>query len=82
MLHLLPAGARADTANGWLAERTAVDVDGVYLRHLAAAGHVGALVRPDHYLLGRRQPWASWPASSTTCAATSAVFCAPQAKPT
>lgn len=30
----------------------AVDVDGIYLPHLAAAGHVAALVRPDHYVFG------------------------------
>jgi hypothetical protein len=27
-----------------------VDVDGAVLRHLAEAGHVGFVLRPDHYL--------------------------------
>ncbi|MGY0021438.1 bifunctional 3-(3-hydroxy-phenyl)propionate/3-hydroxycinnamic acid hydroxylase MhpA [Streptomyces sp. YJ-C3] len=33
-------------------EHDAVDVDNFYLPHLAAAGHLGAVVRPDHYVFG------------------------------
>jgi 2-polyprenyl-6-methoxyphenol hydroxylase-like FAD-dependent oxidoreductase len=43
VLHLLPADAAGDGA-------VDVDVDDVYLPHLAAHGHVGVVVRPDHYL--------------------------------
>ena len=42
--------ATADTATA-TADRV-VDVDGSLLAQLAAAGHVAALVRPDHYLFG------------------------------
>ncbi|MER6345091.1 bifunctional 3-(3-hydroxy-phenyl)propionate/3-hydroxycinnamic acid hydroxylase MhpA [Streptomyces sp. NPDC001595] len=28
------------------------DIDDVYLPHFASAGHVGAVVRPDHYMFG------------------------------
>jgi flavoprotein hydroxylase len=54
VLHLVPHGTDPgrDAATGdGLAER-AVDVDGVYLSHFAASGHIAALVRPDHYLFG------------------------------
>lgn len=30
----------------------AVDLDGVYVPHMREAGHVVALIRPDHYLFG------------------------------
>jgi len=40
----------ADTATA-AADRV-VDVDGSLLAQLAAAGHVAALIRPDHYLFG------------------------------
>jgi flavoprotein hydroxylase len=41
----------ADAAPADLADLV-VDADGGYLPQLAAAGHVAALVRPDHYLFG------------------------------
>ncbi len=50
VLHLLPAGSEPEP--GADAGDTAVDVDGVYLAHLAADSQVAALVRPDHYLFG------------------------------
>ncbi len=46
MVHLLPAGTPTDG----LAEHAAVDVDGFYLPHLAGRGHLGVVIRPDHYL--------------------------------
>lgn len=44
-----PRGENAGTGP----ETTAVDVDDVYLRYLAAAGADAVLVRPDFYLFGR-----------------------------
>ena len=61
VVHLLPAPAdaadtaAADIATADTATATAdrvVDVDGSLLAQLAAAGHVAALVRPDHYVFG------------------------------
>jgi flavoprotein hydroxylase len=49
VLHVLPAGTHPEPARE---AHCAVDVDGAYLTHFAAAGHVAALVRPDHYLFG------------------------------
>ena len=49
VLHVVPAGPVAETDG--LADLV-VDADGGYLPKLAAAGHVAALVRPDHYLFG------------------------------
>ncbi|MEU6123653.1 bifunctional 3-(3-hydroxy-phenyl)propionate/3-hydroxycinnamic acid hydroxylase [Streptomyces sp. NPDC047123] len=46
LLHLVPPGTPADP------EVAAVDVDGVWLPHLQSAGHIGVLIRPDHYLFG------------------------------
>ena len=46
VLHLLPAG----TATEELGTHAAVDLDEVYLPHLAGQGHVGVVIRPDHYL--------------------------------
>ncbi|MEU6841638.1 bifunctional 3-(3-hydroxy-phenyl)propionate/3-hydroxycinnamic acid hydroxylase [Streptomyces sp. NPDC046716] len=33
-------------------EHDAVDIDDFYLPHLAATGHLGAVIRPDHYVYG------------------------------
>jgi len=49
VLHVLPAGTQPEPARE---ADSAVDVDGAYLAHFAGAGHVAALVRPDHYLFG------------------------------
>lgn len=46
LVHLRPKGSDAVT------EVDAVDVDDVYLPHLEAAGHIAALIRPDHYVFG------------------------------
>ena len=53
VLHMVPAGVIAETAAA-PADRAdvMVDADGGYLPQLSAAGHVAALVRPDHYLFG------------------------------
>nr|WP_285750438.1 FAD-dependent monooxygenase [Lentzea sp. NBRC 105346] len=48
MVQLLPAGTPLDTVG----EDAVVDVDDVYLPYFAAAGEIGALVRPDFYLFG------------------------------
>jgi flavoprotein hydroxylase len=48
VLHVVLADA-ADAANQ---AAVVVDIDGRLLAQLAAAGHVAALVRPDHYLFG------------------------------
>jgi len=60
VLHLLPAsGAGGRSGAGSPIGKSegdtggqAIDVDGAYLEHLAAAGHVAVLIRPDHYLFG------------------------------
>ena len=54
VLHLVPAGTPSGPARGQddAGADPAIDVDGAYLTHLAAAGHVAALIRPDHYLFG------------------------------
>ncbi|MFC8229428.1 bifunctional 3-(3-hydroxy-phenyl)propionate/3-hydroxycinnamic acid hydroxylase [Streptomyces sp. NPDC057287] len=46
LLHLAPDGAEAAP------EVAAFDVDDVYLPHLEAAGHMGVVIRPDHYIYG------------------------------
>jgi flavoprotein hydroxylase len=46
LLRLVPTGAEAKS------DHDAIDVDDVYLPQLAAAGHAGVLIRPDHYLFG------------------------------
>ncbi|MGC5396103.1 bifunctional 3-(3-hydroxy-phenyl)propionate/3-hydroxycinnamic acid hydroxylase [Streptomyces sp. DT20] len=46
LLHLVPDGAEAAP------EVAAFDVDDVYLPHLEAAGHLGVVIRPDHYIYG------------------------------
>jgi hypothetical protein len=53
VVHLVPATIPPEAArvNGEGAE-SAVDVDNVYLPYFAAAGHVAALIRPDHYAFG------------------------------
>jgi flavoprotein hydroxylase len=43
--HLVSAGDGAGAAAD-----AAVDLDGVYVPHMREAGHVVALIRPDHYL--------------------------------
>lgn len=48
MLHLVPAAADGAGSDG--SDDIAVDV--AFLPHLGVAGHVAALVRPDHYLFG------------------------------
>jgi 2-polyprenyl-6-methoxyphenol hydroxylase-like FAD-dependent oxidoreductase len=57
VLRVVPASAVGETVSGDPADLAdladvVVDVDGGYLAQLAAAGHVAALVRPDHYLFG------------------------------
>ena len=52
VLHVLPADADAAAAAGPGPAEQVIDVDGGYLAQLSAAGHVAALVRPDHYLFG------------------------------
>lgn len=47
VLHLVSAGDGAGAAAD-----AAVDLDGVYVPHMREAGHVVALIRPDHYLFG------------------------------
>ncbi len=83
VLHLIPVGTPSGPAAGARADR-ALDVDGAYLAHLAAAGHAAALIRPDHYLFGaaasmtelpglisdlRRQLSGSWPGPAAGSAA-------------
>lgn len=46
MLRLVPAGTAA------VSDHDAIDIDNTYLPQLAAAGHAGVLIRPDHYLFG------------------------------
>ncbi|MER5877896.1 MULTISPECIES: bifunctional 3-(3-hydroxy-phenyl)propionate/3-hydroxycinnamic acid hydroxylase [unclassified Streptomyces] len=46
LVHLRAPGSEA------VAETDAVDVDDVYLPHLQGAGHIAALIRPDHYVFG------------------------------
>jgi flavoprotein hydroxylase len=45
LLHLLPA----ETPTEELSEQAAVDVDRCYLPRLADGGHIGVIIRPDHY---------------------------------
>ena len=49
VVYLVPA---ENDVNGDEAEHIAVDIDNAYLPHLAQAGHIAAIVRPDHYLFG------------------------------
>jgi 2-polyprenyl-6-methoxyphenol hydroxylase-like FAD-dependent oxidoreductase len=44
VLHLVPAGSTPEASNA------AVDIDDFYLPHLSGRGHVGVVIRPDHYL--------------------------------
>lgn len=46
LLHVTQPGTHADE------EVTAIDLDGFYLPHLAEAGQVAVVIRPDHYLFG------------------------------
>jgi flavoprotein hydroxylase len=50
VLHLVPAGAGGTGTGG--SNYIAVDTDAAYLPRMGEAGHVAALVRPDHYLFG------------------------------
>ena len=47
VLHLVSAGDGAGAAAD-----AAVDLDDVYMPHMREAGHVAALIHPDHYLFG------------------------------
>jgi len=51
VLHVVLADA-ADAPDAANQAAVVVDIDGRLLAQLAAAGHVAALVRPDHYLFG------------------------------
>jgi flavoprotein hydroxylase len=54
VLHVVPADVpdALDAIDAPNRADVVVDVDGGLLAQLAAAGHVAALVRPDHYLFG------------------------------
>ena len=63
VLHLVPAGAEPEPS---AERRTAgsnrvIDIDGASLAHFATAGHVAALIRPDHYLFGSAHSLAEVP---------------------
>lgn len=52
ILLLVPAADLTSASSSDGSDDRAVDVDDTYLPHLAAAGHVAVLIRPDHYLFG------------------------------
>lgn len=52
VLQLIPAGSGTAGESRTDGVKRAADVDGAYLEYLAGAGHVAALIRPDHYLFG------------------------------
>lgn len=45
LVRIVPAGQEKEAID-------VTDVDDVYLPHFASAGHIGAVVRPDHYVFG------------------------------
>ncbi|MEU0227244.1 bifunctional 3-(3-hydroxy-phenyl)propionate/3-hydroxycinnamic acid hydroxylase [Streptomyces sp. NPDC006284] len=45
LLRFVPTGQETEAID-------VADVDDVYLPHFASAGHIGAVVRPDHYIFG------------------------------
>ncbi|MFD5625212.1 bifunctional 3-(3-hydroxy-phenyl)propionate/3-hydroxycinnamic acid hydroxylase [Streptomyces sp. NPDC127072] len=45
LVRIVPAGQAVDPID-------VADVDGFYLSHFSSVGHVGAVVRPDHYVFG------------------------------
>lgn len=59
LLYLIPPATTVDMTRD---EDAAIDIDGAYLTHLASAGHVAALVRPDHYLFGTASNMGELPA--------------------
>lgn len=52
VLHIVAAAPRSETVKGDDDANAAIDVDNALLPHFAAAGHIAALIRPDHYLFG------------------------------
>jgi len=62
VLHLVPPADPTNTASSRHDDDRAVDLDGAYLPHLAAAGHVAVLIRPDHYLFGTASSISDLPA--------------------